>query len=861
MGKFCYGCMSPKNNSPICEHCGYNENLPNYPNQLPIGTVLNGQYLIGKVLGQGGFGITYIGWDLSLETTVAIKEYYPKRFASRDCTSSLAVSCIGEKAEEAFLQNRERFIAEAKIQAKLSLIPGIVQIQRLFEENNTAYIVMEYVRGIHLKQYMQILNRSLTLEETFAVMLPVISAMEKIHEAELVHQDISPDNIMIQNDGTVKLLDFGAAFELGGENTRDEGAEPQQAVLKHGFAPIEQYGADGNVGPWTDVYALCATFYYCLTGTIPEDATERYLGNDNIDWTQISELTASQITVLKRGLSIHPEYRIAAVWELRKGLLEPSAVEESESQSEDKNAETETADTEEMVHNPVSRTEFDQPTDQKEQERSRTARELEKTADRKRKPLIPAVAAVLAVMIAFGALLHMHSRKEANTALRAGVSETVLETMPLLTEATTVPTEEPETVPTEPPVEEPAWKKNVLIADATFEKDAAEFWQGKSVVFPYELSEFFGNRPVFNTDIPRKKVTDIFFLDSLETAPEEIYDVSANQDASVLAWTEKNRSGLFNLYIAGEGGVNGEEACRSLFYGYEKLLSVNFGDCFFTDTTQDMSNMFTYCTNLKEIDLSSLNTGNVTDMSNMFGSCEELQSLDLSSFDTSNVVDMSSMFSGCRKLKSLDISSFDTSNVQNMSHIFSGLKAMKSFDLSHFDTSKVTNMAGMFYGCNHDKFTALDVSSFDTSSVTDMSYMFFNCPFIQSLDLSNFDTSNVMDMQFMFYYCRRLTFLDLSSFDTSNVTNMQSMFEMCNMIPVLEISHFDTAKVIDMSYMFYKCGYLKKMDVTKFDVTSVKDTENMFFGCDKLSRDVKKLGGKSIWPTDDAKMRQPVWEW
>lgn len=847
MAKICYGCMRQKNNSPICEHCGYNENLQNYPNQLPIGTILNGQYLIGKALGQGGFGITYIGWDLLLEATVAIKEYYPGRFAARDNNCSLAVSCIGEKAEESFCYNRDRFIAEAKIQAKLSTVPGIVQIQRLFEENNTAYIVMEYVEGINLKHYLQMSGRNLTADETFAVIEPVINVLQKVHEAELIHRDISPDNIMIQRDGTVKLLDFGAAYELG-ENTSQEETKSAQAILKHGFAPIEQYNKNGDIGPWTDIYALCATIFYCLTGTVPYDAAERYLGNDNVYWDQIADLTAMQNLVLKRGMDVDPKNRITTIEELRKGLFEQSGIQISDTLSQTceirTNAFSSTSGREEKGQcsdrgNKTGEEENEQDT--------ATTPEPAKTVWRSKKTAAKIAAVILAATAVFGLVWSAKNQAKPEETMAVETSEMMNETTDLPTETIAMVTETTEASPVELVAEEPAWKNNVLMADTTLNEDSAEFWQDDNRKEIEEIYNYFAKRPILNTGIPRRSVTDVIFLDSISTAPETVYDVSANHDGSVLAWTEKNRKGALNLYIAGEGGVNGEEACCSLFYGYKELESVDFNNCFFTDTTQDMSNMFTYCKKLKTINLQGINTSSATNMSGMFSNCVQLTTLDLNCFDTSEVTDMSWMFSNCPKLKSINISSFDTSNVTDMRYMFAYLSSMTAFDVSHFETSKVTDMSGMFSGCDNEKLTTLDLGGFDTSSVTDMSNMFNGCRWLTELDLQNFDTSNVTDMQSMFSYCRRIKSLELSSFDTSNVTNMHSMFEMCNMIPSLEISHFDTSKVIDMSFMFYKCGYLKTMDVTQFNVSNVKNTKDMFFGCDKLPPDYKKIGGKHIW--------------
>ena len=321
MSKRCYGCMKLKENSPVCEHCGYNENVPNYSHQLPVGTILHGQYTVGKVLGQGGFGITYIGWDSQLEVPVAIKEYYPSSFVNRDCGMTLNVTCNGEGAEELYQRNRERFLKEAKILAKLQNVPGIVRVQNLFAENNTAYIVMEYVEGIDLKHYIRMQQRVLTVQETFSVLRPVMYALSKVHEAELVHRDISPDNIMILPDGTAKLLDFGAAREVENADVYAELPQSTEAILKHGFAPMEQYRRRGSLGPWTDVYALCATIYYCLTGKVPNSAPERIMGDDNVNWHQIPGLTQQQITTLEKGLALMPENRLGSMEQLYQGLF------------------------------------------------------------------------------------------------------------------------------------------------------------------------------------------------------------------------------------------------------------------------------------------------------------------------------------------------------------------------------------------------------------------------------------------------------------------------------------------------------------------------------------------------------------
>lgn len=321
MEKRCCGCMQIKTQSPLCELCGYNENIDNLPHQLPVDTVLNGRYRLGKVLGQGGFGITYIGWDEKEDVAVAVKEYYPKNVVDRDVTVSKDVVCREESGQNFFRQYREQFLQEAKMLEKFANVPQIVHVKTVFEENNTVYIAMEHVRGTDLRMYLRMAGL-LSVQQTFYIFRPVIEALIQVHKSGLVHKDISPDNIMILPNGQAKLLDFGAAQDIMRGVRNEETSQSTITVVKHGFAPPEQYQMDSDLGPWTDVYALCATIYYCMTGKIPKPSPER-IKDRALNWDDVPELTPAQIAALERGMEPMPADRFHDVGELYSALFPP----------------------------------------------------------------------------------------------------------------------------------------------------------------------------------------------------------------------------------------------------------------------------------------------------------------------------------------------------------------------------------------------------------------------------------------------------------------------------------------------------------------------------------------------------------
>jgi len=269
MSDYCMKCMYAMAKAGQCPHCGYTGELKDVPHQLQPGTMLSRRYLVGNSIGQGGFGITYIGLDMKLGMRVAIKEFFPTGYANRNHGVSSEITISSEKEETFFVDGREKFYKEARAVAKFSGHPGIVDVRDFFEENNTAYIVMEYLEGQNLRDYMQE-HGLFSPDEIFALLDPVFEALQKIHEEGIVHRDISPDNIMFLSGGNVKLMDFGAARAVNFSDQRS-----LSIILKAGYAPEEQYRSKGEQGPWTDIYALCATIYRCITGIVPDDALQR----------------------------------------------------------------------------------------------------------------------------------------------------------------------------------------------------------------------------------------------------------------------------------------------------------------------------------------------------------------------------------------------------------------------------------------------------------------------------------------------------------------------------------------------------------------------------------------------------------
>ena len=306
-----------------------------------------------------------------------------------------------------------------------------------------------------------------------------------------------------------------------------------------------------------------------------------------------------------------------------------------------------------------------------------------------------------------------------------------------------------------------------------------------------------------NTEVLRNQIESIT-IEKTNVVPNDAKyskDISSKQDGSVMLWyTDKDNNSLYEISIGSENGS--------------------------VEANTNGSGMFAYLDNVSTLDLSGLDTSNMTSMSKMFYKSTSLTNIDTSGFDTSKVVNMDNMFQGCTNLINLDLSNFNTSKVTSMKFLFLGCNSLINLNLENFNTSNITNMQQMFMGCHSLKH--LNLSSFDTNKVTNMVLMFQECKSLESIDLSSFNTRNVTGMNGMFYNCHNLETLDLSNFNTSNVTNMSNMFWECNSLKSIDVSSFNTSKVTTMGGIFEGCTNLKNINLSNFDTSNVTEMTGMF---------------------------------
>ena len=699
----CFGCMEETKGYP-CPHCGFDPRAQQDNYVLPCGTVLSGHYVVGKVLGQGGFGITYIGYDLSLQRRVAIKEFYPKGQASRFIAMGSSLQWASDGVSQTVrTTGMDSFLREARKMAKVEDIPEVVGVRESFLENDTAYIIMDYIEG---KTLLSVLKEKgpMPWEKAKDIFLPAISAMEKVHQAGLVHRDLSPDNLMLTAKG-VRILDLGAAKDL----SSGSGASSAQ-VAKGGYSPMEQYTQRGGSGPWSDVYAMAATIYYTLTGVLPPNAIDR-MEKDNLDWKLLSQrgVPANVISALQKAMTVSAKSRTQSMAEFLGQLQKGSAPRKRES---------------------------------------------------KRTAVIAAVAAVVVVLgIALGFAVNAKKKPAAPAMALPPETQAVETTVP---QKPTVPetTLPPETQPV--PVHVMAAEKYPWQVD-NYKRNNLPFWgqtaykrgDVKTVTFRGSLEGV----PADAQDVSQARDRSVLAWmedGNLTVAAEG--KIAPNPNVSYMFSIFEN---VTAIDFGGCFDTSNVTNMGQMFYRCGNLAILDLSG-FDTANVTNMGEMFCGCSSLTELDVSGFDTTNVYNMGWMFANCGSLTELDVSGFDTANVAYMGGMFCGCSSLTVLDVSGLDTANVAYMGEMFRDCSSLTGLDVSGFDTANVTNMGEMFRSCS--SLTALDVSGFDTANVANMNSMFFGCSSLKSLDLSSWNANRVSDIFDMFKGCDQLT--DLKCSDT-----------------------------------------------------------------------------------------------
>lgn len=311
----CMGCMEPTGGA--CPSCGWREETGSSSAlYLRTRTVLDGRYLLGRVLGAGGFGVTYLGWDLNLGMKLAIKEYFPSGFGARDLDRSTVIPSTSQ-GREMFDRGLSRFLEEGQALAKFQGHPGIASVMNYFPQNGTAYLVMKYEDGITLHEFLRQSGGRIDYQRAMSIAMPVMDALRAVHGQGILHRDISPDNIYINCGGQVKILDFGSAkHDLANQN------KSTQLTLKRGYSPEEQYRSSGKVGPWTDVYAMGATIYQAITGEVPPEALDR-LDEDTLQSPAALGIQIPQEAgaAIMRAMSVRPAGRFQTIKEFQDALI------------------------------------------------------------------------------------------------------------------------------------------------------------------------------------------------------------------------------------------------------------------------------------------------------------------------------------------------------------------------------------------------------------------------------------------------------------------------------------------------------------------------------------------------------------
>ena len=732
----CFNCMEEKLQPGRCPHCGFDESTyETAPHHLPPGTILYGKYMIGRALGEGGFGITYVGWDLNLEMKVAVKEYYPNGFVTRNSTFSRTLTVLTGSRGEFFQKGVEKFVEEARRLGKFWRLPGIVAVKDYFQENKTAYIVMEFVQGSTLKEMLKGTSGGrLPAEQIFQMMRPVMKSLDKVHEAGLIHRDISPDNLMVEQEGEVKLIDFGAARDF-----LAEGEKSLSVMLKPGYAPEEQYRSRGNQGPWTDVYSLCATMYRAITGQVPEESLDR-MAEDTLK--RPSQLGVSlpewQEEALMKGLAVFQKDRLQSMKELETALYtepeETKKLEEELSVTQEERKKIEGA-----VESQEKTGEIEASGEVGERESQNGFRRKKLVTDSTRKKRLGPViggAAILLVILAICILVLREEEDSGKGELPMQAADAGAEVSPEDDGQESIQGTDQETT-------------------SNSEMDEPVVWTDKNL-------ERFIRQGLGKSegDIRKGDLADIRVLRIAKTGVALYKNVEEDEGS---------------LYGADYKSVKEEEAITSLedlkYFPNLTVLQVS------SHKVADISAL----SGLDSLTVLDLGNNDLTDISVLSG-LTGLTSLDLSNND--DLTDIS-VLSGLTGLTSLDLDGNDLTDISALSGLFalaslnlrfndltdisalSGLTALTSLSVTFNDLIDISELSGL------TELTSLALSGNDLTDISELSGL----TGLTSLYLSENDLTDISALSGL----TGLTNLGLSSNDLTDISALSGLIDLTSL--------------------------------------------------------------------------------
>lgn len=795
-----------------------------------VKTPWEGWHVINKI-GKGGFGTVYEieRSQYGIQERAAMKVITIPQFAD-EIDDLLIEGYDNNSITQRFDAFAEDIVREYGMMAQMKGNANIVYCDdyRIIQQDN-GFGRDIYIRMELLTPLLKAMDRVSSESQIIRFGMEMCNALEACQKRKVIHRDIKPQNIFVSDDGVFKLGDFGIARKAEKTTRATVGKGTYQFM-----AP--EVKNELPYGPTVDVYSLGLVMYWLLNDrrcpffplppAVPthkeeQEALHRRFSGEQIPAPKNGGEELKRIVL--KACAFDPKDRYQSAREMREDLLRLSGGYAPELQPEvmsepkpvpipEIQDDVDGDRTVGPVFNPAS------VVDEDDSDKTVGPIFVPKTQSSPKKKVnigkkVIAFALVLALVcfaLVFGSIIRENTAPKSEELVEQAVREN----------------------------ENSSNKGGKITVDT--------LTNGVSATEVALLPNTLGSNPLQQIGIARESIHKVIFLNTLNTAPSNTTDVSANHDGSVLAWVEGN-----DVYIAAEGKINAQY-CENMFNGCSLLETVSFGEGFNTGKATSMEAMFSYCPNLRSVDVEVFDTSNVTTMKNMFALMEyggyvkgyagymveyaNLQNLDVSGWDTSNVCDMSGMFTGCKSLEQLDVSAWNMSSVTDLGGTFAGCEKLKILDVSNWDLSAVTNMWGTF--CNCYSLSVLDVSNWDTSKVTSMDRLFSFCQTLEVLDVAAWDTSSVTNMGCVFEFCENVQMLDVANWDTSNVLDLSSTFRHCTKITSLDVANWDTSNVTYMYLTFCEDVQLNEVDVSNWDVSNVQDMSFMFWYCDSI-RDLK----------------------